>query len=299
MKVGNIRERGCSYGFSSMGCPDLSFSEMISIAREFQMDFVELRALGGSLNLPEYFRDNYFTIKCLDIPPVMVMATDLRLCQATESDIKYFLKFAEIADLLGAPYLRIFGGGEWGQRFSASEWEQIVRTLNRCRDELREKAIPCELLLETHTAFSSSPMCLMLNERLDEPLRLLWDSHHTWRSAKEAPSQTWRRIGHLVRHIHFSDSQLRTAPETGYEVVLPGEGEYPIGDLRDLLAEIDFSYGVSLEWEKLWNPGLADVKVALKEFLRLFVYAEPVYEESGVQIQCGEAISAERAENTI
>lgn len=69
-----------------------------------------------------------------------------------------------------------------------------------------------------------------------------------------------------VRHIHFKDSRLKKAPETGQEDVLPGSGEYPAAALRDLLTEVRYPYGVSLEWEKLWHPQLPEIRLALREF---------------------------------
>jgi sugar phosphate isomerase/epimerase len=123
------------------------------------------------------------------------------------------------------------------------------------------------MLLETHSAFCSSRMCLRLNELLDDPMLVLWDAHHTWRSARETPGETWEALGPLVRHLHFSDSRLR-APEPSYECVLPGTGEYPVAALAAVLAKCQDSPSVSLEWEKLWHPELPDIRRALDLFAR-------------------------------
>jgi sugar phosphate isomerase/epimerase len=127
----------------------------------------------------------------------------------------------------------------------------------------------CEILLETHSAFSAPISCVRLNARLENPVRILWDAHHTWRSAGESPSESWNQIGEWVRHVHFSDSQSREAP-TGYDCVLPGTGEYPVEALRELLWEKHYAYGISLEWERLWHPELGDVREALDQFQNLF-----------------------------
>jgi len=268
----NSRSTHTSYGFTSMGWPEASLAELASLAREFNLDFIEVRALQGTIELPDYFASNPLEENPPSIhPPVRMVATNLGLAEATDEDIAHFLRFVDIAILLRAPYVRVFGGYHWGNPLSPSQWEQAVRTVKHCRAEIGKKSAPCEILLETHTAFSSSAMCLKLNEMLDEPLHLLWDSHHTWRTAGETPAESWQRIGHLVRHMHVSDSQLRTAPKTGYDCVLPGAGDYPFEELRKLLDEVCYPYGVSLEWERIWHPELPDVRIALKEFQRLLV----------------------------
>ena len=117
---------------------------------------------------------------------------------------------------------------------------------------------------------------MRLNKLLKEPLRILWDSHHTWRDGGESPAETWRMIGPLVRHIHFSDSRLRKSPKSGHEVVMVGTGDYPVDAFRRLLSDVDYPYGVSLEWEKLWHPELPDIRLALNEFLRLLAGEERI-----------------------
>jgi sugar phosphate isomerase/epimerase len=268
-----------SYGFSTIGCPEISFSDLGSLVREFDLDFTELRALGGMIDLPGYFAERPLPASDSPMGPfaprVRLVAANLRLCEATDEDIEQFSRYVDIAIKLRAPYVRVFGGGSWGDSISASQWKLAVEVVDRCRARLRERSAPCDILLETHSAFSSSSMCLHLNDLLDEPLCLLWDAHHTWRSAGEAPKDSWRSIGHLVRHIHFSDSRTKTAKDGGYECVLPGEGGYPVDELRQLLSDVGYAYGVSLEWEKLWHPELPDVRMALKAFQQLLIAPHP------------------------
>ena len=256
------------YGLSSIGTPNASMPELLSIALNGSLDFVEIRGLGGTLDLPAYFAASPIPDRSNSLlPPVRLLATNLKLIEATEKEIQDFLCYVDLAVMLRAPYLRVFGGLRWGDLLSNGQLEQAARIVEECRSAIREKSARCEILIETHSAFSCSDACLRLNEFLDEPLNILWDSHHTWRDGGESPAQTWDKIGPRVRHIHFSDSRLRT--EGGYEVVLPGLGEYPVELFRKLLADVDYAYGVSLEWEKLWHPELPDISVALNEFRRL------------------------------
>ena len=264
----NALHRTASYGFSSIGLPDATLDELVSLAGEFDLDFVELRALGGTVDLPEYFSAYPPPLDPASLrPPVRLVATNLHLIEATNETVAEFTRFVDVAVMLRAPYVRVFGGkAPWGEIPSPENLEQAVRSVAVCRAVIAEKSAPCEILLETHSAFSSSVLCTRLNALLDEPLCILWDCHHTWRSAGETPAETWARFGPLVRHIHFSDSRLKPVPGTGYDCILPGAGELPVDGLRRLLADMDYAYGVSLEWEKLWHPKLPDVRLALQAF---------------------------------
>jgi sugar phosphate isomerase/epimerase len=257
------------YGFSSIGCPDASLQEMEDLAAAFELDFVELRALGGTIDLPAYFAK--FQPEKPKVVEVRLVATNLHLMTATDQDIEVFLRYAALADKLGSRFLRVFGGGKWGDPLTESGLNHAADVVQLCRAALHNQKSSCEMLLETHSAFSASKCCLVLNEKLEEPIRILWDAHHTWRSAGESPRHTWRQIGHLVRHMHVSDSRAKPA-EPGhqpYDCILPGTGEYPMAELRELLTEVGFSYGVSLEWEKLWHPHLPEVPEALQRFTQI------------------------------
>jgi sugar phosphate isomerase/epimerase len=255
-----------------MGVPEATLDELFALSAEYNMDFVELRALEGSIDLPGYFATKPFTKSpSASRPPVRLVATNLKLIDATQAEIDEFLGCVDVAIMLGAPYVRVFGGGQWGDVVSRAQLMRAAQTIESCRGAIKTRPVPCEILIETHLAFSSSHVCLRLNELLDEPLGILWDSHHTWRNACESPAETWQLIGPLVRHMHFSDSRMRKAPQTGYDCVLPGAGEYPVQALRHLLEQAHYSHGVSLEWEKIWNPEMPDIREALPEFRRLLV----------------------------
>lgn len=253
-----------------MGIPEATLAELAALASEHALDFIEVRALEGSIDLPAHFATHPYPARPVD-PPVRLVATNLSLINATPETISTFLQYADVAAALGAPYLRVFGGGKWGDLISQNQLRHAAETVQACRVALKDKSIPCEMLLETHLAFSSSHGCLRLNEYLPEPLHILWDVHHTWRNACEMPAETWTLIGSLVRHMHFSDSRMRTPPATGYDCILPGAGEFPVDALRGLLAKVPYRHGVSLEWEKIWNPEMPHIREALPEFRRLLI----------------------------
>lgn len=273
MNIFGTRAGSIRWGFSSMGAPELTLAGTLALADSFGMDFVELRALENSLDLPAVLAG-----RKADVPParasVLLVASSLRLCHAEEADVADFLRHAALAFRLGAPFVRVFGGGTWGRKLSPEELHHGAETVAACRKQLADRAPGVRMLLETHQAFSSSSACQRLNHLLDEPLEILWDSHHTWRMAMERPEETWGILGPLIRHVHYKDSVHRLDHESRSHYVLPGRGDYPTGPFLDTLGKGRYRGGVSLEWEKLWQPALPSLHQALPAFRDLVRNAE-------------------------
>jgi sugar phosphate isomerase/epimerase len=119
------------------------------------------------------------------------------------------------------------------------------------------------MLLETHDAFSASAPCAELMRRLDAPLEVIWDSHHTWRLGGESPADSWACLSPWARHVHVKDSIDKPSARHPFTYVLPGDGQAPLAEIVGLLRAQQFAGVVSLEWEKLWHPYLPPLRAAL------------------------------------
>ena len=256
------------WGLSSMGAPESTLARIVALAAASDLDFVELRGLEGTLDLPALLAA---------APPgplprrpeIRLLGSSLRLIEAGEPEIAEFARFAELAGQLGARYVRVFGGGQWGRKIGADQLQHAVGAVAACRRVLAARAPHVRMLLETYETFSSAPACQRLNHCLEEPLEILWDSHHTWRLSGETPEETWRQLGPLVRHVHYKDSVHTPGREARYGYVAPGRGGFPTAELFALLVREQFRGGLSLEWERLWHPDLPPLDAVLPDFQRL------------------------------
>jgi sugar phosphate isomerase/epimerase len=198
-----------------------------------------------------------------------LLGSSLCLTKAAPGDVEKVIELAELAAQLRAPYLRVFGSGDPNIAATKEALKSAAKLVRELRTEIARHGWKVELLLETHDAFCTSARCHALIEVLDEPLAILWDSHHTWRLGSETIEQTWGELGPLIRHVHYKDSTAQPDTDMGYGYVLPGEGEFPTQALFRLLKTEGYPRGVSLEWEKLWHPKLAPMEVALTAFLKV------------------------------
>jgi len=262
------------WGFSTLGCPEFSLSEACELAAEFHLRALELRSLWGRVDLPACMAESGITAekaRSLFAPShisVPVAGSSFKLVGNDSASRAEFLDYCEWAQSWGIPNARVFGGGTWGHPLTEADYNQAAETVAWWRQEKKVRRWKIEMLLETHDAFSASGPCCELIKRLDEPLGIIWDSHHTWRLGGENPAASWSRLGEWVRHVHLKDSIDKPSARHPYTYVLPGEGQTPLAEIVRVLREHEFSGIISLEWERLWHPYLLPLRSALSH-LRL------------------------------
>jgi sugar phosphate isomerase/epimerase len=267
--------------FSTLGCADLPFPEILALAREFRISGLELRGMGGRMDMPEYCAENNFTpdaiarLRQAHGTELVVTGSSVKLVSAMEKDRLELLNLGNWAESLGIPWVRVFGGGTWGEPLSDADYAHAAETVEWWRGERTARNWNVDLMLETHDAFSASEPCLKLESRLPQPLNLIWDTHHTWRVGGESPEFTWKQLSRSIRHVQIKDSVDRPSARHPYTYVLPGDGQMPLADLMALLDVERFSGFVSLEWERHWHPYLPPLREALARMAERNWFATP------------------------
>ncbi len=251
--------------FSTLGCPQAKLDEALALAARHRLDGVELRALGGSADLPAYLATQYGSPAELAgklggrAARIIALGSSLRAIDGTAADRAKFLELVPWAEALGVRWLRVFDGG---QAADDAEIARAAETVRWWRELRAARGWRADIMIETHDAFISTP-AIRRFLTVSPEASLLWDSHHTWRKAGEDPLATWSALHPRIVHVHIKDSIGAPGPRHPWTYVLPGSGEFP---MASLLVELrnNFSGVLSLEWEKLWNPELPDLDDALR-----------------------------------
>jgi len=264
------RNATLSWGFSTLGCAELSLPEICELLSEFGLHDLELRAVDGRIDLPQWAVDTdwqpYRATALLAKHNIQfrVAGSSFKLAGNEEASRAEMVAFCTWADSWGARYVRAFGGGTWGQQLTEADYDQAAQTVAWWQQEKRERGWRLELLLETHDAFSASGPCRKLLARLPEPIGIIWDAHHTWRLGGETPRTSWSNLSQWIRHVHLKDSVAKPPSRRHpFTYVLPGDGEIPLGGTIEVLRQYHFAGTVSLEWERLWHPYLPPLREAL------------------------------------
>ncbi|HUG11446.1 MAG TPA: sugar phosphate isomerase/epimerase [Opitutaceae bacterium] len=255
--------------FSTLGCPELNLEEVLALAASHGLPGAEIRALGGTIDLPAHFEAACGTPNalaerlCLQHVKVFALDTSLKLAGSTATDREEFLKFLPWAEALGVARLRVFDGGHDAGPATHREMADTVAWWRALRS--RHGWRP-DIMVETHDAlFSGEAINRFLS--IAPGTGILWDTHNTWRASGEDPLVTWRAIRPHVVHMHVKDSVSIPSGKHSYTYSLPGDGEFPMAALREVIRE-EFDGPVSLEWERLWHPELAPLEDALEAATR-------------------------------
>jgi len=261
-------------GFSTLGCPAWTWTEILDFARSHGFAAVELRGLQKTMDLsqaPEFSRE----AGRLDSAKQQLRERGLRVsdlgasAQMHEQDpakraaqLDEARRFIDLAEALHAPYVRVFGNNYVKGVPRDVMLAQIARGLRELGDYARPKGVT--VLIESHGDFTDSPTLLEIVQRADSPaVALLWDAHHTFVSGKEAPEDTVRQLGPYIRHTHLKDS---VAAGTDRRYVLTGTGDVPVRRQIEALVKIGYPGVYSFEWEKRWHPDIAEPEVAIAQF---------------------------------
>lgn len=251
--------------FTTLGCAEFTLEESLALAAKHHLPAIELRALGGTVDLPAYLAKTYGTPAALAGKlrgqPIKIAAIDtsLRVIGPTPADREKFLGFIPWAEALGVPRLRVFDGGK---TLDDAELAQAADTVKWWQELRRQNGWKTDIMVETHDTLITTA-AIRRFVAAAPGAAILWDTHHTWKKGGEDPVATWHAIKAHVVHLHVKDSISRPSGKHPITYVLPGDGEFPMSPLLAVL-RAEYHGPMSLEWERLWHPYLPPLEDALR-----------------------------------
>lgn len=253
--------------FSSLGCAELDLPEVLDLAIRHRLRAVELRTLGGQIDLPAYFAEHFGNPRTLHdyviSTGVRVVGLDAscRLMADDREGEEELVALAPWAQALGGVPIRVFDGGEqldddsialgvdrlkwWQQQRADHDWES-------------------PLMIETHDSLITGAAVQRFLKSAPADTAILWDAFHTWSKGEEDPVHTWSLIQDDVIHIHVKDGIRGGTEGRAFTHTLPGEGDFPLAALRSRLVEDGYGGPLSLEWGRKWHPYLPPLDEALR-----------------------------------
>lgn len=253
--------------FSTIGCPNWSLKEMLSVAKDFGYNGIELRGVEHELYLP----------RCKDFQPEKLTKTledfdRLALeipCLTTGVDLhnkgidyrREITDYINLAKDLGAPYIRVMGESK-----PHHEGEVDIALVTARLKEMGEVAAEngVTLLLETNGIFADSKVMKKVMEEIGgKGVGVLWDVHHPYRFYREEMTYTYEMLAPYIRHVHFKDSVLR---DDGIHYQFCGDGDLPLTECLQVLKKGGYDGFISLEWVKLWRRELEESGIVFMQY---------------------------------
>jgi len=241
--------------FTTWVCPEWTIPAIVDGMQTYGYEGVELRAGKGHLHgieidsSAEYLSDARKQFDAANLA-VSCIATSYSFGSPDiverQKTINLTKKALQLADTLGAPYVRIFGGDIPNGLEATGVVDYVAEAIGECTDFAEKEKLRSMLLLETHGAFSHTKYVNEVTSQVYSPkLGVLWDVLHPLR-VLESVEDTYDAICDHVRHVHvhdcdFNDDRTKLVPCD------PGAGFVPLGEVIDVLKSGNFRGYLSVE----------------------------------------------------
>lgn len=256
--------------FSTLGCPNWSWTDIITTAKDLGFDGIEVRGINHQLYAPsaipfqqEHILETKARLTQLNLE-ISCLSSSCYLFDT--NNLKQHLldgmAYIDLAYELGVKYVRVLGDRE-PHVTNAIDITVVQSSLLSLADYARNKDVT--LLIETNGVFANSSDMKSFMEGLNtDNVGVLWDIHHPYTFMKEPLEQTYYTLKPFIKYIHVKDSVIINE-KVQYKMV--GEGDIPIKRLIKTLTSEQYEGYVVLEWTKRWQSHLEDAGIVFPHFI--------------------------------
>ena len=254
-------------GFSTLGCPDWTLSEILATAKDLGYNGVEIRGIASEMYAPtmKCFSDEQLdkTIQKLGGLEIPILTSNATIATKTNIDtsVKEAMEYIELAGKIGAKYVRIM----CTNRAMLDDGDFELATGYYKALAQHGKKYNVTPLMETNGMFCDSSLLKKFMDNIGESnIGVLWDIHHPYRYNRETISETVKNIGEYIKYTHIKDS-VRENGTTVYKML--SNGDLPLKEAINGLKSIGYDGYVTLEWIKRWQPDLAAPGIVFARYI--------------------------------
>ncbi len=255
--------------FSTLACPDFSWTDIYSMAKDLAFDGIEVRGLGEDIfavnarpftdaRLPKTVEK----LKSLGLEiPCLASGCGLKVKKDYDRNISEITQYVVLAKKLGTPYIRVLG--DLRPEAEDDVDDGFVAGCLRLLGTIAQ-GFGVTLLVETNGVYADTKRLAKLLDQVNMPsVQALWDMHHPYRYFGESGAETVGNLGKYIKYVHVKDSVVVDG-EVQYRMM--GEGDMPLWEMFDALHGIGYDGYISLEWVKRWAGHLSDAGVVFPQF---------------------------------
>jgi sugar phosphate isomerase/epimerase len=256
--------------FSTLGCPEWSWDDMVATAKDAGFDGIEIRGIENELFVPnakpflesnlQSTKDRLKKIK-LEIP-CLTSACYLYDKENIFTYLKEGKEYIDLAQRLEVPYIRVLGDRN-PEPDPETDFDFVAENLSKLSEYAHQRKI--KLLIETNGIFSDSGLMLSLVNKLgSERIGVLWDIHHPYRFMNEPVEKAYNTLKEYIKFVHIKDSIIENG-KIKYKMM--GCGDVPVKEAILLLKRNSYEGFISLEWVKRWCIDLEDPGIVFSHFI--------------------------------
>ncbi len=253
--------------FSTLGCPDFSWTDICSLAKDFGFHGIEVRGIGSIAGQvpfsPKNIAETKANLKRLKLEICCLSSgCALKDVDRHEESIAELKEYIALAKELGTPYIRVLGDRKAMPEGDFPD-ENVIEPMKLLAPIAEEAGVT--LLIETNGVYSDTARLADVLARIgSDNVAALWDWNHPYRYNGESPETTIRNLGAYIKHTHIKDSVMEEG-KVVYRLV--GEGDLPpMADYMKALRSLNYEGYISLEWLKQYAPELSDAGIVFPHY---------------------------------
>ncbi len=260
------------FAFSTLGCPDWSWNDILSTAKDMGFDGIEIRGIQNELYAPhvkqfrhENLPETLARLEQLKLPVVCLTSACYLFQKAAKDQMRREGRaYIDLAETLHVPYIRVMGDKNPQPEEPVAD-AFVAEGLQALSEYAKGKHVT--LLIETNGAYADSARLMSLLELAgnQENIGVLWDIHHPFRYFGEPPKATYEILGKKIKYLHVKDSVIE--PNGGLKYKMMGQGDIPISEALQVLTDHGYDGYISLEWVKRWYADLEAPGVVFMQFM--------------------------------
>lgn len=258
--------------FSTLGCPDWTFSQITDFAVKHGYKGIEVRGILREMDLT---KTEIFSKQNISSTLQRMKDKGLHFVNLGSSATMHFpkgserekhlddgKKYIDLAQQINCPFIRVFPNNFSKDREKNETMELIANGLLTLGDHAKGSGV--SVLMETHGELVKSEDLEKIMQSAAHPnTGLVWDITNMWTITKESPADMYKALKKYIKHTHIKDAKLVDGKP---QYTFLGKGEVPIFEAVNILAKDNFTGYYSFEWEKLWHPELEEPEIALADY---------------------------------
>lgn len=245
--------------FMTFATPDLDLTQVLTAALRYGYDAVEPRAEAEHKHGVELettkkqrkeikaaFADMGVDLCCIATSRTYSMSDPEKRAESVELTKKYI----DLAADLGAPTIRVFGGGTPEGADYADVKKYVAEGLRECAEYAKGSGV--WVCIETHDSYCNANDLVDVVKMADSPQAAInWDIMHPC-TAGMTIAEAFEAVKPYTKHCHAHDGIWRTEGG-GWDLAPMGTGGIDHAEAIRLLASINYDGAFSGEWIA-WQP---------------------------------------------
>ena len=258
--------------FSTLGCPDWTFAQIVTFAKEHNYKGIELRGILREMDLTKC---KEFSQQNRNATMQLMKDNDLQFVDLGSSCTLHFAegeerrknidegkRFIDLAQQIHCPFIRVFPNLFPKEQSKEASMELMSKGLLELGDHAKGSNVT--VLIETHgDLVYADDIVQVMKAAKHKHTGVVWDITNMWIETGEAPQMVYEKLKPYIRHTHIKDAK-KTDGDIHYKLL--GEGDVPIFEAIDILQKNHYAGYYSFEWEKLWHPEIDAPDIALADY---------------------------------